>query len=530
MMDERYEGKYSFSRKTCILTSVCFCWSPIAFIVVFVLFLFYGGLLESSFMCISVTCIDVASYLLLSMNKSINPCENFYSYACGNYFINREFQRGISNKIIEQQKTVDNKLIDLFNNNMIDSILPVSQKALSYYKFCFRSDERNETKYTNYLINNLGSMPCLKNWKKTGFLFHSVSLATRLSKHGLFEFGVTLNEKTKTENIMMIKRVPIDDVINNTVSLLASKCSEELGIFEIKKLKMLDKAVNFEKEKHPYDLLEVITVKEFSERTGFNEWIEFIKIVMKDVLRTVTENDLIAVYNINYFINLFNIIKNENIDERTISNYVVYQAITYFNNYMDKYGLNKKYSTANKCISLLKDLMPLYVDHLYTYKIENQLNIIKNMIEFIKDALKNLISNASWIDETARMSLIKKVRKMKFLSGYNPKVRDIQYVNEYYKFIPKPTNDSNLNVLYISFIRNFIRFSQMNALVNRTRWPDYSITNVRIYKEEKENVIGSTRDKNGVLRDWWTNKSKEQFRMKLVFYEIQFIKHCCRKG
>ncbi|XP_023222825.1 endothelin-converting enzyme 1-like isoform X2 [Centruroides sculpturatus] len=137
------------------------------------------------------------------------------------------------------------------------------------------------------------------------------------------------------------------------------------------------------------------------------------------------------------------------------------------------------------------------------------------MIEFIKNGLENLTSNASWIDETARMSLIKTARKMKFLSGYNPKVRDIQYVNEYYKFIPKLTNDSNLNVLYISFIRNFIRFSRMNALVNRTSWPDYSITNVRIYKEENENVIGSTRDKNGVLRDWWTNKSKEQFRMKL---------------
>jgi len=39
----------------------------------------------NSNVCMSPTCIDAASFLRKAMDTSVNPCEDFYKYSCGNW-------------------------------------------------------------------------------------------------------------------------------------------------------------------------------------------------------------------------------------------------------------------------------------------------------------------------------------------------------------------------------------------------------------------------------------------------------------
>ncbi|XP_067143322.1 neprilysin-3-like [Centruroides vittatus] len=460
----------------------------IIIIFVFGSFMIYQKTKSSSLPCISASCVDAAIDILLWIDESVDPCEDFYSFVCGQKQKNSWKQGIIFNKIIEKQRKIDNVLINIFNKKIMNLTAPISRKALNYYQFCLYPYKRNEKNMVFYMIKEFGGWPIMRNWKETGFLFSTVASVTKISKHGLFEVGVTLNSKNKAENILMIKRVPSDDVTNQTIIGLTSYPSAYLTAFEIEELEQLHEARNFEDETDPNDSLEIMTIKEFGKRTTFDKWIDFFNMVLEDANKTVTESDAIAVYNVNYFKNLILTINRKHISERTLANYVVFQAITYFGNYMTKYRINNV-SQPDKCITVLKDLMPFYVDHLFIKKHTDLTYMIKYMMEFITHEFEIFLNQSSWIDSSKRKSLIKKLENMQFLYGYDTKIKDIDYVNDYYKYVPDPTDDWMQTTLYLSYIPNLNKYAQITIPVNGISWPHYSITNARIYNVESSNVI-----------------------------------------
>lgn len=113
--------------------------------------------------CSTAACLDVAAALKQNMNESIDPCEDFYHYSCGNW---------IKNNPIPPSETLFVTFVKVANENdqklllllLEDDDLPEGhavRKAKDYFKSCMAEDENENTAMheLNRLVTRLGSWP-----------------------------------------------------------------------------------------------------------------------------------------------------------------------------------------------------------------------------------------------------------------------------------------------------------------------------------------------------------------------------------
>ena len=49
----------------------------------------------TSEVCLTESCVQLAAKVLSGLDQSINPCENFYNFTCGNWIYNTIIPKGI---------------------------------------------------------------------------------------------------------------------------------------------------------------------------------------------------------------------------------------------------------------------------------------------------------------------------------------------------------------------------------------------------------------------------------------------------
>lgn len=93
--------------------------------------------------CLSTGCVHAASDILSRLDESINPCEDFYSFACGGFIKTRSIPDDSSaySSFVEVHEKLRKQLRTILEEHENRDDIPAIQVVKNYYKACMNEGE-----------------------------------------------------------------------------------------------------------------------------------------------------------------------------------------------------------------------------------------------------------------------------------------------------------------------------------------------------------------------------------------------------
>ncbi|XP_054269922.1 endothelin-converting enzyme homolog [Macrosteles quadrilineatus] len=470
--------------------------------------------------CLTGTCVQSAASLLSSVDRSVDPCEDFYEYACGSWVRANPIPDGKSMwgtfvKLDQQNLfVVKNALQKPFNELKSKA----EQKAKSYYLSCM---DVNET------VEALGAQPMLdlldqvggwnvsgRTWNVSLFNLQNTLhiLQNKYNMGGLFSWAVQEDDRNSSLYIIQIDQGGLtlptrDTYLNKTANekvltayldymtkigiLLGGDPNntkdqmQEVIDFETK---LAEITIPSEDRRDEEKMYHRVAIAELQEIAPFMSWKEYFSDALRLVNKKITDKEKVVVYAPDYLRNLTLIIKeyNSTLEGKTIlNNYLVWQTVRSLTAclskpFRDAYkGLRKALIGAEGgeepwryCFSDTNNVIGFALGAMYVRELfqGNSKSMAEDMINTIRTAFKENLKDLNWMDPETRILAMEKADAITDMIGFPDFILDSDKLDERYKDLQVNENtyfENNIHANQFNLRRNL---QNLGTPVNKTRW------------------------------------------------------------
>ncbi|KAK0161693.1 hypothetical protein PV327_008112 [Microctonus hyperodae] len=411
--------------------------------------------------CLTPACVQVAANILTKMDSSVDPCDNFYKFACGQ-FLNSTIITPNSSPISQKSEVMDDmvhKFALIFESGITKNEIKPFRQAKQFYRQCMNRKNliKHQDKIILDILNKLGGWPVIMgdDWNSTnidwiklpamlsnaGYSQTSqwlLQLKIRKSKDDLTKYFIDLSP---TDQLRLQQNIPFNDPENIKFYKSLVDYAVELGAEKERAKQELMESINFEIElaniassardemkRNESSLDNFMTIDEMIRKWPTIDWLTYINEIfsMSPDINKAEKNETVIINYPSYMTKLATLINFTS--KRVLVNYALTQVVIKSLQYIDFHEiiiLDKSQSkialdALQVCTLKTIDHLPQITSALYIQKyIKNKTKIETiNMASIIKKEPINVIHQVEWLDEQTRDKAIKKIQNMKDKIGY----------------------------------------------------------------------------------------------------------------
>ncbi|KAJ9599169.1 hypothetical protein L9F63_010346 [Diploptera punctata] len=502
--------------------------------------------------CLTPGCIHAASYALTNMDETVEPCDDFYKFACGSY---------LKSTIIPDDKSsvsgfsvVTDKLQEQLRTVIGEPVSKEDKKPFRLAKNLFQAC-MNKTHIESrglaplkQILEELGGWPVLEgdswdaakyDWRQSVYNFRK----TGYSVDYFMDFSVSTDAKNSSYHVIVVDQASLgisreylskgfgEKIVDAYYSYLvdiavilgadperAKKEIRESVEFE---MKLANISLPSEERRNVSKLYNAMTVREMQTTFHTIPWLTYFNNILPEHVQ-ITEEEVIVVSVPSFIKGLETLM--EQTPRRVLANYVMSRVAGASVNYLTEELRNRQleFSTAlsgrteresrwKECIDIVTGGLSIAVGSLYVRKFFKE-EAKKNAMEMVEDIRKefvNILNNVEWMDDMTRQRGLEKAKAMNVHIGYPDELLHDEKLHEFYDKLevdPKLYLESILNVT--KFGMNF-SFGRLRTKVNKTEW----ITHGRpaIVNAYYSSIENSIQFPAGILQGMFFNSERPRY-------------------
>ncbi|CEF59415.1 Phosphate-regulating neutral endopeptidase [Strongyloides ratti] len=435
-----------------------------------------------------------------SINEEVNPCEDFYDFACGKWIANNDIPDDLSSygRFSALRENVSQEMKDLYNS---DNTL--KSKSVDYlkeiYKKCMDTKSLAATSIKELIksLESYGFWPIIhgNKWKSNNFDLTDllINLIQSRSIDVFLELYVSQDSKNVTRRMLHIDQGSLglgsnsrDYYLNKEkyakqisayrkyliakISLLAQDSGSKRTIDEI--TKDVDEMIDFETEfakilvpdhsrRNYTELYNIIKIDELDKLMPLIDWNRYFRAITPyDLHDYFNSNPDIIVTELKFFDRVLELLKNT--DTRVITNYILTRYFSAWTMQLDEryediqqeflkefVGKKVKSPRWKDCSATASSKLPyasgaMYIDAFFNDKDKAA---AMDMVKDLREAFNEILESNNWMDVDTKKYALEKLHEMMPLIGYPEFIKNTTSLDEYYKGLEITSHDSYAEIL-----------------------------------------------------------------------------------
>ncbi|EDV23905.1 uncharacterized protein TRIADDRAFT_26381 [Trichoplax adhaerens] len=490
-----------------------------------------GNTASNSSVCTESYCYTTSAEILSTINTSVNPCDDFFQYACGTWMANHDIpddrSRYMTFTVVSERN--EKILRKLLSTNVSAQSGVGEQKVVGYYQSCF-NDIYTEKASRLELIKRIGmlggwsAVPSimivnLNTWNFNQTLakiasgydinpFFSIWVSSDLkdAKTTIIEMtqgGITLpGVRFYTYNETHSAVVALIEYMTEVATLLGAtnrtKTMEkmtEVYRFEKRLARAYISNLNLENEAVRYNKVMLSQVKAACPAIDFNQYVNLL------FGRTIPNTQPVVNYAMNYFKRMSAIISNTS--KETLNNYLIWHFVKTFTSAADSKLLRayQKYREAlygkatpspqwrtcvyraNAALGMASGAM--FVRHSFNGQSRTTAH---SMVQGIRSAFLKALPSLNWMDAQTRKVAAEKANAIHDQIGYPDFILNEAQLAQFYSNFPVNESYYFINVIARRIYAMKVNLDQLGKPFNKNRW-SMTPSTVNAYYSANRNQI-----------------------------------------
>ncbi|CAF0789680.1 unnamed protein product [Adineta steineri] len=507
---------------------------------------------DTNNLCLSPYCIKAANYFLESIDESVEPCENFYQFSCGNWIKNAKIPEDANshNTFEIMQLEINNDIIDLLSSPISNETIKPNAivNARRLFSSCINEEaieEEGIDVILSFINTELGGWPILQGSTWDSSTFDLTNLLTKLGQYSVFTLyyvGTYPDEKNSSSYCIYMGQGSLglsarSYYINETeITQAYRQYMKNIALALTNDTSIIDNDINdifeFEKTISQYFWTPAEQYDQIQDRTNFSNlsstmnttfnFTDYLQRIYRFGNVSLIDTDIVTLTELAMLRNVSMIIDQQS--SRTIQNYLIWRFMMNmiesmpkkFRNIKQEFkkiydGITSQKPRSIKCATFVTRNMGLAVSKLYIGKHFDKTAHKESteMIQYIRNIFTDMINQSVWMDSISKNVAMEKIRVMSQRIGYpdgldSDNITDLEKIYEEYNF-----NSSYIqNVFTIIRLAAKHKFQILREPINRKAWTHLNPTDVNANYRPWFNDITLTA---AILRSPFFNKDAPKY-------------------